>query len=40
VALGYDGSGRVPTSLLKGRLGIYEKNPFDPDEHALSGVDH
>ena len=34
----YEGSGRVTTSLLKGRLGVYDKETFDPDEHALNGV--
>lgn len=38
MALGYDGSGRVPASLLAGRLGIYEKPVFNPEEHALEGV--
>jgi hypothetical protein len=37
---GYNGSGRVPTSLIQGRLGIYDKYPFDPEEHTLEGVDH
>ena len=40
MALGYDGSGRVPASLLKGRLGIYDKAPFNPEEQSLSGVQH
>lgn len=39
MALGYDGSGKVTSSLLKGRLGVYEKRPFNPDEHSLSGVE-
>ena len=34
----YEGSGRVTLSLLKGRLGVYDKETFDPEEHALSGV--
>ena len=38
MALGYDGSGRVPASLLAGRLGVYEKSVFNPEEHALEGV--
>ena len=38
MALGYDGSGRVPASLLAGRLGVYEKPVFNPEEHALEGV--
>ena len=40
MALGYDGSGRVPSTLLKGRLGIYEKEPFDPNDHTINGVQH
>lgn len=40
MALGYDGSGKVPASLLKGRLGIYDKTPFNPEEQSLSGVQH
>ena len=40
MALGYDGSGRVPASLLAGRLGVYGKNTFNPEEHSLEGVDH
>ena len=40
MALGYDGSGKVPISVLKGRFGIYDKETFDPDLHSLSGVDH
>jgi hypothetical protein len=38
--LNHNGSGQVPISLLQGRLGIYNKNSFDPDEHTLDGVDH
>ena len=40
MALGYDGSGRVPASLLKGRLGIYEKETFNHEEQSLSGIHH
>lgn len=40
MALGYDGSGRVPASLLAGRLGVYGKNTFNLEEHTLEGVDH
>ena len=40
MALGYDGSGRVTSSLLQGRLGVYDKRPFNPEEHTLSGVEH
>ncbi len=38
MASGYDGSGRNPLSLLKGRLGVYDKRPYDPEENSLSGV--
>ena len=38
MALGYDGSGKVPASLLAGRLGIYDKPVFNPEEHTLDGV--
>jgi hypothetical protein len=38
MALGYDGSGKVPASLLAGRLGIYNKLVFNPEEHTLEGV--
>lgn len=40
MALGYDGSGRVPASLLQGRLGVYEKENFDSEEITLDGVKH
>ena len=30
MASGYDLSSRVPFRLMKGRLGVYEKRPFDP----------
>ena len=39
MALGYDGSGKVTSSLLSGRLGVYDKRPFNPEEHSLSGVE-
>ena len=38
MALGYDGSGKVPASLLAGRLGVYDKKEFIPEEHSLDGV--
>jgi hypothetical protein len=38
MALGHDGSGQVPASLLAGRLDTYEQNVFDPREHTLDGV--
>jgi len=30
MASGYDLSSRVPFRLMKGRLGVYDKRPFDP----------
>jgi hypothetical protein len=29
---GYDMNNRVPFSLMKGRLGVYDKEPFDINE--------
>ena len=40
MASGYDGSGRNPLSLLKGRLGVYEKRPYNPEENSISGIQH
>ncbi len=34
---GYDNS-RVPFSLMKGRLGVYDKNEFDPNKNSVYGV--
>jgi hypothetical protein len=34
------GSNQMPMSLLKGRLGIYDKYPFDPGDICLKGVEH
>ena len=39
MAVNYEGSGQVPISLIKGRLGVYEKHDFNPDQHNLSGID-
>ena len=30
MASGYDLSSNVPYRLMKGRLGVYDKRPFDP----------
>jgi hypothetical protein len=30
VASGYDLSNKVPFTLMKGRLGVYDKKPFEP----------
>lgn len=35
---GYDLSTKVPFRLLQGRLGVYDKQPFDPDDTTISGV--
>jgi hypothetical protein len=38
VVLNYDFNGQVPHSLMKGRLGVYDKRPFEPDECSVDGV--
>jgi hypothetical protein len=38
VASGYDISSNVPFRLMKGRLGIYDKKPFDPSTNSVEGV--
>ena len=40
MALGYDLSGNVPFRLMKGRLGVYDKKPFNPDRNSIDGVEH
>ena len=40
MASGYDVSSRVPYRLMKGRLGVYDKRPFDPRQNSVSGVEH
>ena len=40
MASGYDVSSRVPYRLMKGRLGVYDKRPFDPTQNSVSGVEH
>jgi hypothetical protein len=37
VASGYDLSSKVPFRLMKGRLGIYEKQHYEPE--GLEGID-
>ena len=37
---GYDLSNIVPFTLMKGRLGVYDKNPFDPNLNTIEGVEH
>ena len=39
MASGYDLSSKVPFRLMKGRLGVYDKKPFDPDKMSIDGVD-
>ncbi len=38
MASGYDISSNVPYRLMKGRLGVYDKIPFDPSTNSLDGV--
>ena len=35
---GYDLSTKVPFRLLQGRLGVYDKQPFEPDTTTIDGV--
>ena len=39
MASGYDLSSKVPFRLMKGRLGVYDKRPFDPDKNSIEGVE-
>jgi hypothetical protein len=39
MASGYDLSSRVPFRLMKGRLGVYDKKPFDPSTNSVDGVE-
>ena len=39
MASGYDLSSRIPFRLMKGRLGIYEKRPFDSDKNSIEGIE-
>ena len=36
----YDLSKQHPYSLMRGRLGVYDKRPFDLDNNTVDGVDH
>ena len=27
-------------TLLKGRLGVYDKRPFDPNTNSIDGIEH
>ena len=38
MASGYDLSSRVPFRLMQGRLGVYDKRPFDLDKTSVEGV--
>ena len=38
MAGGFDLSSKLPFRLMKGRLGVYDKRPFDPSISAIEGV--
>ena len=40
MASGYDLSSRVPFRLMQGRLGVYDKKPFNPDTNGIDGVEN
>lgn len=40
MASGYDSSSRVPFRLMQGRLGVYDKKPFNSEENSLPGIDN
>ena len=39
MASGYDISSQIPFRLMKGRLGVYDKRPFDPRANTVDGVE-
>jgi hypothetical protein len=39
VASGYDLSSQIPFRLMKGRLGVYDKRPFNPNTNSIEGVE-
>lgn len=39
MASGYDLSSHVPFRLMKGRLGVYDKRPFNADKNSIEGVE-
>ena len=39
MASGYDLSSRVPFKLMQGRLGVYDKRPFNPDKNSIEGIE-
>lgn len=40
MASGYDLSSQIPFRLMKGRLGVYDKKPFNPGTNPVEGVEH
>lgn len=40
MASGYDLSSQISFRLMKGRLGVYDKRPFNPDINPVEGVEH
>ena len=38
MASGYDVSNQIPFRLMKGRLGIYDKHLFDPNQVSVQGI--
>jgi hypothetical protein len=38
MASGYDLSSQNPFRLMKGRLGVYDKKPFDEKQNPIEGV--
>jgi hypothetical protein len=39
VAAGYDLSSQVPFRLMKGRLGVYDKRPFNSNLNSIEGIE-
>ena len=37
---GYDLNNKIPFNLIKGRLGVYEKETYDASKMGIEGVDH
>jgi hypothetical protein len=38
MASGYNLSNKNPFRLMQGRLGVYDKRPFDPKESSIEGI--
>jgi hypothetical protein len=38
VGAGYDLSNGVPFRLMQGRLGVYDKQPYDKDKNTIAGI--